>query len=62
MGWHSWNEEAMTSMVDDLKQPWSDVCLTLHDNHFKSTEQIEKLIGKCTGKHTSQHNGEQLCD
>ncbi|CAK7229960.1 hypothetical protein SEUCBS140593_007423 [Sporothrix eucalyptigena] len=43
-GWHSWNEEAMKDMVDDLKTPWSDVCLSLREGHFENLQQIENLL------------------
>ena len=54
--WHSWNAEAMTSMVDDLKYPWNEVRWTLGVEHNEKLTQIENLIGECNGKRTQPYN------
>ncbi|KJR89794.1 uncharacterized protein SPSK_06135 [Sporothrix schenckii 1099-18] len=53
VGYHSWNEEAIKCMVDDLKQPWSDVLKTLRDvlktlcdEHSQSLRWIERNIDR----------------
>ncbi|RSL47210.1 hypothetical protein CEP54_013522 [Fusarium duplospermum] len=43
-GWHNWNEEIIEGMVQDLKDPWQDLCNSLQERQTNLIQGVETML------------------
>ncbi|KAM0427908.1 hypothetical protein ACHAPT_007367 [Fusarium lateritium] len=44
VGPHNWNEEAIDGMVQDLEDPWQDLCSSLQDRQTSLVQRVDDML------------------
>ncbi|KAJ4184843.1 hypothetical protein NW755_008756 [Fusarium falciforme] len=43
-GWHNWNEEIIEGMVQDVKDPWQDLCSSLQQRQTSLVQGVDTML------------------
>ncbi|KAL2694823.1 hypothetical protein Neosp_001410 [[Neocosmospora] mangrovei] len=43
-GWHNWNEEIIEGMVQDVKEPWRDLCNSLQQRQTSLVQGVDTML------------------